>query len=78
MVFFNTVIPGFGLLEICDQEFYYLKNMHVFRNGASSSKNEVLVFLVCRCYISCTVVSAGVYTRCHGVQIPVDSLVTAL
>jgi hypothetical protein len=41
-------------------------DMYVFRNGASSTK-EGSVFL-CRRYICCTIVSARVYPRCHGVD----------
>jgi hypothetical protein len=34
----STVIPGFSLLEIHDQDFFSLLDMYVFRNGASSLK----------------------------------------
>jgi hypothetical protein len=37
LAFASTVIPGFGLLEIYDQEFCSLLDMDVFRNGASCS-----------------------------------------
>jgi hypothetical protein len=30
LVFTSTVIPGFNLLDIHDQDFYYLLNMDVF------------------------------------------------
>jgi hypothetical protein len=33
LVFASTVIPGFSLLSIHDQDFYSLLDMHVFRNG---------------------------------------------
>jgi hypothetical protein len=56
-----------SLLEIRDQDFCALLNMYVFANGASFSTKEGSVFL-CRHYICCTVVSARVYPRCHGVQ----------
>jgi hypothetical protein len=59
--FASTVIPGFSLLEIHDQDFYSLSDMYVFRNGASSSPKKGPVFL-CRRYACCTVVSA----RCHS------------
>jgi hypothetical protein len=56
----STVIPGAGLTEIHDQEFYSLLDMYRFRNGASSSTKEGSVFL-CRRYVCCTVVSAREY-----------------
>jgi hypothetical protein len=67
LVFASTVIPGFGLLEIHDQNFCSLLNMNVFRNGASSSTKVGSVCL-CKRYVCCTVVSARVYPRSHGVQ----------
>jgi hypothetical protein len=36
LVFARKVIPGFGLLEINDQDFCSFLDMYVFRNGASS------------------------------------------
>jgi hypothetical protein len=60
MVFASTVISGFSLLEIRDQEFYSLLHMYVSRNGASSSTKEESAVL-CRRYVCCTVVSARVY-----------------
>jgi hypothetical protein len=47
----KTVIPGFSLLEIHDQDFCSLLDMYVFRNGASCSTKEGSVFL-CRPYVS--------------------------
>jgi hypothetical protein len=41
--------------------------------SASSSTNEGSGFL-CRRYVCCTVVSARVYPRCHGVQATMDSV----
>jgi hypothetical protein len=72
LVFANVVIPGFGLPEIRDKDFYSVQDMYVFRNGAPSSTKEGSVFL-CRHYVCCTVVSARVYPRCHGVQVTMDS-----
>jgi hypothetical protein len=69
--FDSTVISGFNLVEIHDQDFYSGLDMYVFRNGASSSTKEGSVFL-CRRYVCCTVVSARVYPRRHGVQVTVD------
>jgi hypothetical protein len=37
----STVIPGFVLLEINDQDFYFLLNVYLFRNGASSALTAV-------------------------------------
>jgi hypothetical protein len=71
--FASTVIPGFRLLEIRDQDFYSASDMYVFRNGASSSTKEGSVFL-CRRYVCCTVVSAWVHPRCHGVQVTIESV----
>jgi hypothetical protein len=65
--------PGFILLEIHEQDLYSLLDMYVFRNGASSSTKEGSVFLF-RCHVSCTVVSARPYPRCHSIQITVDSV----
>jgi hypothetical protein len=73
MAFTSTVIPGFSLLEIHDQDFYSLLCMYVFRNGASSSTREVSVFL-CTRYVCRTVGSARVYPRCHGVLVTVHSV----
>jgi hypothetical protein len=36
LAFTSTVIPGFGLLKIHDQDFYSLLDMYVFQNGAST------------------------------------------
>jgi hypothetical protein len=73
LVFASTVILGLNLLEIHDQGFYSLLDTYVFRNGASSSTKAGSVFL-CRRYVRCTVVSARVYPRCHGVKISMDSV----
>jgi hypothetical protein len=35
-----TVIPGFSLLEIHDQEFCSLLDMCMFRNGTSSIRKD--------------------------------------
>jgi hypothetical protein len=43
LVFASTVIPGFRLLEIHDQDFYSLLDMRVFRNGVSFSTREGLI-----------------------------------
>jgi hypothetical protein len=45
LAFASTVIPGFSILEIQDQDFYSLLDMYVFRNGASSSTKEGSLFL---------------------------------
>jgi hypothetical protein len=73
LTFASTVIPGFSLLDIHDQDLYSLLDTYVFWNGASSSAKEGSVFLCRRC-VSCTVVSARVYPRCHGVQVTMDSV----
>jgi hypothetical protein len=73
LAFASTVIPGFSLLEIHEEDLYSLPDMYVFRNGASSSTKEGSVFL-CRRYVCCTVVSARGYPRCHGVQVTVGSV----
>jgi hypothetical protein len=39
----STVISGFSLLEIHGQDFYSLLDIHVFRNGASSSTNKMWI-----------------------------------
>jgi hypothetical protein len=65
LAFSNTIIPGFNLFEIHDQDFYSLLDMYVFRSGASSSTMDWSVFL-CRRYVCCTVVLARVNPRCHG------------
>jgi hypothetical protein len=39
LAFDSTVIPGFSLLKIHEQDFYSLLDMYVFWNGASSSTN---------------------------------------
>jgi hypothetical protein len=67
----STVIPGFSLLEIHDQDFYSLLDLYAFRSGASSSMKEGSVFLRRR-YVCCTVVSARVYPRCSGIQVFID------
>jgi hypothetical protein len=36
MAFASTIILGFALLEVHDQDFYFLLGMYVFRNGSSS------------------------------------------
>jgi hypothetical protein len=47
LAFASTVIPGFILLEIHDQDFCFLLDMYVymFRNGASFSKKEVSLYV---------------------------------
>jgi hypothetical protein len=60
LAFASTVIPGFSLLEIHDQDFYSLLNMYVFQNGASYSTKEASGFL-CRHYVRCSIVSAQVH-----------------
>jgi hypothetical protein len=65
VAFANAVIPGCSL-RIHDQDFYYLLDMYVFRNGASFSMKEGSVFL-CMHYVCCTVVSARVYLHCHSI-----------
>jgi hypothetical protein len=79
IVFASTVIPGFCLLKIHDQDFYSLLDMKMFRNGVSPSTEKASVF-ACRRYGCCTVVSAWMYPRCHGVQVTMGSasFVTAL
>jgi hypothetical protein len=71
LTFASTVIPGFSLFEIHDQDFYSLLDMYMymFRNGVSSSTKEGSVFL-CRRYVRCTVV----YPCCHGVQVTMYSV----
>jgi hypothetical protein len=64
LAFASTIIPGFSLLEIHDEEFYYLLDMYKFQNGNSSSTKEGSVFLCTRRrYVCCTVDSARVYPR---------------
>jgi hypothetical protein len=67
-----TIIPAFSLLKIHDQDFYFLLDMYVFRNWATSLTKEGLVSL-CRCYNCCTILSAWVHPRCHGIQVIMDS-----
>jgi hypothetical protein len=69
----STVIPGFSLLEIHDQNFYSPLDTYAFRNGTSSSTKVGSIF-PCRCYVCCAVVSARVYTRCHSVQDTINSV----
>jgi hypothetical protein len=45
LAFASTVIPGFSLLEINYQEVYFLLDMYMFRNRASSSTKVGSVFL---------------------------------
>jgi hypothetical protein len=73
LAYASTVIPGFSLFEIHDQDFYSLLDMYKFRNGASSSTKEGSVFR-CRRYVSCIAISRRVYPRCHGVQVSMDSV----
>jgi hypothetical protein len=40
LAFASTVIPGFSLLQIHDQDICSLLDMYVFRNGAYSSTKE--------------------------------------
>jgi hypothetical protein len=51
VAFASTVIPGVNLLEIHDQNLYYVLGIYEIRNGASSSTREGSVFL-CRRYVS--------------------------
>jgi hypothetical protein len=64
LTFDSSLIQGYSLLEIHEQDLYSLLDMYVFRNGASSSMKKRSAFL-CRRYVRCTVVSARVYPRCH-------------
>jgi hypothetical protein len=43
LVFASTIIPGFSLLELHDQDFYPLLEMYVFRNTTSSSTRKISV-----------------------------------
>jgi hypothetical protein len=58
LVFASTIIPGFSLLEIHDQDFYSLIDIYVYGNGASSSTEGSGFLLVCRLNVCCTRVSA--------------------
>jgi hypothetical protein len=60
--FASTVIPGFSLFEIHDQDDYSPLEMYVFRNGTSYeySTKDGSVFLRRR-YVCCTVVSVRVF-----------------
>jgi hypothetical protein len=69
----SAVIPGFSHLAIHVKDFYSFLDTYVFKNGTSSTTKEGSVF-VCRRYVSCTVVSARVYPRCHDVQVTPDSV----
>jgi hypothetical protein len=73
LAFASTAVTGISLLEIHDKDFYSLKDMYVFQNGASSLTKEGPVFL-CRCYICCTIVSAWVYMWCHNILVTMDSV----
>jgi hypothetical protein len=73
LVFASAVIPGFSLFEVHDQDFYSLLDMHVLEMGLPLRRGEGLIFL-CRRYVGCTVLSARVYPRCHGVQVTTDSV----
>jgi hypothetical protein len=73
LAFVSTVIPSTSLLEIRDQDFYSLLDTYDLRNGVSSSTRGGSVFLRRR-YVCCTVISARVYPRCHGVQVTMDSV----
>jgi hypothetical protein len=46
LAFANTVVPGFSLVEIHDQEILSLLDMYVFRNFAFSLKNSGRSFYV--------------------------------
>jgi hypothetical protein len=72
LAFASTVISGFSL-QIHEHDFCSLLDMYVFRNGASSTTEEGSVYLYRR-YVCCTVASARVYPRCHGVQVTMDSV----
>jgi hypothetical protein len=71
--FVSTVIPGFSLIEIQDQDFCSLLDMYGFRSGALFRWGEGSIFLRRR-YVCCTVVWARVYPRCHGIQVTLDSV----
>jgi hypothetical protein len=71
--FASTVILGFSLLEIYDQDIYSLLDVYVFWNGASFSTKEGSVFPH-KLYVCYTVVSARVYPPCHGVQVVMDTV----
>jgi hypothetical protein len=73
LVFVSTVISGFSLLEIHDQDFYSLLDIFVFRNGISSSMKVGSVFL-CRLYVCCAALSARVYPCRHGVSVGMHSV----
>jgi hypothetical protein len=77
LAFTSTVNPGFSLLEIHGQDISSPLDMCVFRNGAFSWTIEGSTFL-CMRYVCCTVVSARVYPRCHGVQVTVDCIPLSL
>jgi hypothetical protein len=51
----STVIPGFSLLKIYDQDFYSLLDTYVSKWGFLFNEGGVGL---CRHYICCTVVSA--------------------
>jgi hypothetical protein len=45
LAFASVLTPGFSLLMIHDQDIDSVLDVHVFRNGASSSMKEESVFL---------------------------------
>jgi hypothetical protein len=73
LAYTSTVIPGFRLLENHDQDSYSPLDMYVFWNGIFISTKEGSVFRRRR-YVCCTVVSARVYSRSHGVQVTMESV----
>jgi hypothetical protein len=46
MAFASSVIPGFSLLEVHDQDFCSLLVLYVFRNEASSLKRDDWYFYI--------------------------------
>jgi hypothetical protein len=59
------------LLAIHDPRFLFSPRHVRVSKWASSPREEESVSL-CRCYVCCTVVSAGRYSRCYGVQVTMD------
>jgi hypothetical protein len=68
LIFDSTVIPGFSLLEIHDEDFCSLLDVYVFRNGTSSSTRERSIFLCCTIvsarYIRAVTASRLLWTLC--------------
>jgi hypothetical protein len=63
--FSNTVIPGFSLVEIHDQELYISWICTCFEISPSLRRIAVglSVYALCVC---CTIVSTQIFPRCHG------------